>query len=132
DPDGRFKYVNQPLLDLWGLSSEEAVGKNFFDLKYPNDLAEKLQQQIQQVFETGQVLRDETPYTSPSGVNGYYEYIFSPIFGIGQQVELVAGTTRDMTARRVMEENALAAGRAAQAANRAKDEFLAVLSHELR
>jgi PAS domain S-box-containing protein len=29
DRDGRFAFVNQALLDLWGLKIEEAVGKNF-------------------------------------------------------------------------------------------------------
>ena len=47
DRDGRFLFVNQPLLDLWGITLEDAVGKNFFDLGYPHDLAEQLQRQIQ-------------------------------------------------------------------------------------
>ena len=32
--EGRFVFTNKPLLDLWGLKLEEAVGKNFFDLRY--------------------------------------------------------------------------------------------------
>jgi diguanylate cyclase len=28
DREGRFVYVNQPLLDLWGITLEEAAGKN--------------------------------------------------------------------------------------------------------
>src|SRR6185312_5761136 len=32
DSKGRFVYVNQALLDLWGLKLEEATGKDFFDL----------------------------------------------------------------------------------------------------
>jgi PAS domain S-box-containing protein len=50
--DGRFVFVNQSLLNLWGLKLEDAVGKNFFDLKYPDELAARLQQQIQTVFDT--------------------------------------------------------------------------------
>ena len=30
DRSGRFLYINKPLLDLWGLTLAEAVGKNFF------------------------------------------------------------------------------------------------------
>jgi PAS domain S-box-containing protein len=33
DREGRFLYANKPLLDLWGLTLEEALGKNFFDLQ---------------------------------------------------------------------------------------------------
>ena len=39
DREGRFQYVNKALLDLWGLKLEQAVGRNFFDLKYPDELA---------------------------------------------------------------------------------------------
>src|SRR3984885_9370819 len=76
DRAGRFAFVNQALLQLWGLKLEDAVGKNFFELKYPGELAARLHQQIQKVFETGIVLTDETEYTSPTGVGGFYEYIF--------------------------------------------------------
>ena len=55
------------------------MGKNFYDLNYPDDLAARLQRQIQQVFDTRQNVRDETPYSSPTGVDGYYEYIFCPV-----------------------------------------------------
>jgi PAS domain S-box-containing protein len=51
------------------------------------------------VFETGERLIDETPYTNPEGKLGYYEYIFSPVFAPDGSVELVSGSTRDITER---------------------------------
>lgn len=103
DRAGCFAFVNQALLQLWGLKLEEAVGKNFFELKYPENLAARLQQQIQKVFETGIVLTDETEYTSPTGIAGFYEYIFCPVFDRDGKVELVAGSTRDVTERKRVE-----------------------------
>jgi PAS domain S-box-containing protein len=100
DRDGRFVFVNQALLRLWGLKLEEAVGKNFYDLKYPDELAARLQQQIQKVFETSEGLTDETEYSSPTGVVGYYEYIFRPVLDREGGVELVAGSTRNITERK--------------------------------
>ncbi len=104
DREGRFVFVNQALLNLWGLKFEQAIGKNFFDLEYPADLARRLHNQIQQVFDTKQIVTDETPYISPTGIAGYYEYIFSPFCGADGAVELVVGTTRDITERQEMEE----------------------------
>ncbi len=97
DREGRLVYANRALLDLWGIELIDAVGKNFFDLKYPDDLAAKLQRQIQQVFTTKQTLSDRTHYTSPSGAAGFYEYIFTPVLATDGSVELVAGSTRDIT-----------------------------------
>ena len=125
DLKGRFRYVNKPLLDLWGLTSEQAVGKNFFQLNYPDELATKLQRQIQQVIKTKKSLRDITPYTSSSGSEGFYEYIFNPVLAADGQVEMVAGSTRDITEYKRQEAELMEA-------SRAKDEFLAALSHELR
>jgi hypothetical protein len=123
DRDGRFLYVNKALLDLWGLPLDHAVGKNFFDLKYPDDIAAKLQRQIQQVIQTKQVVVDETPYTNPAGQEGFYEYIFSPVFSPDGEVEAVAGSTRDYTERRRTEQATLRASAEAIAAAEANAKF---------
>lgn len=125
DRAGRFIYANKALLDLWGITFQEAIGKDFFQLSYPTDLAKRLHGQVQHVFATGESVRDETSYTSPTGVEGYYEYIFSPVLGPDGRVEVVAGSTRDTSERRRNEE-------ALREADRRKDEFLAMLAHELR
>lgn len=104
DREGRFVYANQALLDLWGLELKDAVGQNFFDLKYPEALATRLQRQIQEVFTSKAGVTDETLYTSPTGAGGYYEYIFQPVFDKRGNVKLVAGSTRDITERKRTEE----------------------------
>jgi PAS domain S-box-containing protein len=100
DLRGRFTYINHALLSLWQRPFEEAVGKDFFDLEYPPDLATKLQREIQQVIHTRQQVRDETPYTGADGRTGFYEYIFVPVFASDGSVEAVAGSTRDVTDRK--------------------------------
>jgi two-component system sensor histidine kinase/response regulator len=132
DRDGRFVYVNQPLLDLWGMTLQEAEGKNFLDLQYPEDLATLLLRQVEEVFENTTRITGETPYTSPAGVQADYEYIFSPVFEADGTVESVVGITRDITARKREAEALGMAKDAAEAANRAKSEFLANMSHEIR
>ena len=125
DRDGRFLYVNKALLELWQLPLAKAIGRNFFDLKYPGELAAKLQRQIRQVFDTREGIVDEASYTSPAGTVGHYEYIFRPVLGAHREVDLVAGSTRDITARKQAED-------ALKDADRRKTEFLAMLAHELR
>ncbi len=125
DRAGRFVYVNNALLDLWGMTLDEVVGKNFFDLKYPDALAARLQGQIREVFETCQAISDEAPYTSPTGVVGHYEYTLRPVVGDHGRVDLVAGSSRDITVRKQAEADL-------QDADRRKNEFLAMLAHELR
>lgn len=103
DQDGRFLWANQALLDLWGIPLEEAIGKNTYDLQYPVDLADRIQRQVKQVLTTGRTVKDETPYISPTGQTGYYEYIFTPIFDQNGEVEAVAGTARDIAERKASE-----------------------------
>lgn len=97
DTEGRFSFANPALTDLLGLTLSDIRGKTFFELPYPEALAAKLHQQIGVVVQTQAEVRDETPFMSPSGVQGYYEYIFRPIFAADGQVEAVAGSTRDIS-----------------------------------
>ena len=125
DKNGRFLYSNKSHSDLLQLLPQEIVGKNFFDLEFPPQLADKLHKQIQQVFETKMRIKDETSFTRPDGHRGCYEYIFSPVIGEDGEVELIAGSSRDITEHQQNE-------KALQEADRRKDIFMATLAHELR
>jgi PAS domain S-box-containing protein len=124
DLDHRFTYANKVLLDIWGRTWEEAIGRNCLELGYAPWHAEMHDREIDQVIATRQFVRGEVPF---EGVNGrrVYEYIFVPVLGPDGAVEAIAGTTRDMTERKQAEE-------AMRDANLRKDEFLAMLAHELR
>jgi PAS domain S-box-containing protein len=102
DLSGCFTYANQSLLNILQKTLAELVGKNFFELDYPTDFAERLQRQIQEVITTRQSVKDETPYTSAFGTRAY-EYIFVPLLALDGTVEGVAGTTRDITERKLIE-----------------------------
>ncbi len=99
DRQGHFHYANKALLDLWGLRLDQVIGRGFADLHYPEDLATKLLEQIEQVYRTRQSVSDKGPYTTPTGAEGYYEYIFWPVLDTNGEVELVAGSTREITER---------------------------------
>lgn len=99
DLEGRFTYANKALLDLLLLTLPEIKGKNFHDLPYPSQLAKTLQAYIEKVKQTGLLVSDVTPYTSPSGIEGIYEYIFTPVFNEHKEIISIAGLTRDVTER---------------------------------
>jgi PAS domain S-box-containing protein len=122
--DHRFAYANRVLLNMWGRTWDEAIGKTCLELGYEPWHAEMHDREIEEVILKKTSIRGEVPF---AGTNGrrIYEYIFVPVLGPEGEVEAVAGTTRDVTERKQAEE-------ALRDANRRKDEFLAMLAHELR
>jgi PAS domain S-box-containing protein len=99
DREGRIVYANKTLLDLFQRSWDEARGKTLAEVGYPPELREKLQRQIQMVFETRKPLRDEASLAVYTPVARHYEYIFVPVFGTNGEVEAVTGSSRDITDR---------------------------------
>jgi two-component system CheB/CheR fusion protein len=93
---------------------------------YPEQLARQLHEQIQHVVATRQAIADETPYTTPAGITRYYEYIFNPIIGADGMVELVAGSTRDITERKLAEAALIKSEKLA-----ASGRLAATLAHEI-
>jgi PAS domain S-box-containing protein len=125
DLAGRITYANNAILVHWRKSFEEVRSKNFFDLGYPADRAQRLQNQIQQAIDTKQPVRSQTDAKGPTGEIRYYDYVFCPVADGNGRVEAVTCSTRDITEQnRTIE--------ASRAANRAKSDFLANMSHEIR
>ena len=103
DREGRFTYVNKAVLNLWRKSFDEVIGKTFFELDYPTDLATRFQEQIRQVIASATSIIDETPYTSVLG-RRYHEFILAPVLAPDGSVEAVVGSSRDITERKENEE----------------------------
>jgi len=122
--DHRVIYANESLLTMWGRTAEQVVGRTFVDIGYEPWHAEMHCREIDQVRQTKHPIRGEVPFTGTAG-RRIYDYIFVPVFGTDGEVESVAGTTRDITERRMMED-------ALRENDRKKDEFIAILAHELR
>jgi PAS domain S-box-containing protein len=100
DLEGNWIYANQPLLELWGKTLEQIMGRSSLELGYPPELAARLKRQVKEVIQTRKPLKDETFFTSAAGVQDYHEYIFSPVFAPDGSVTAVCGTTRLTTERK--------------------------------
>jgi PAS domain S-box-containing protein len=100
DCQGRFIYANRALLTRLRRSLADVVGKNFFELGYPRDLATKVHREIDELVRTRLPVHGETPLVQPEGSTRQYEYIFVPVISESGEVEAVAGSTRDITERK--------------------------------
>jgi PAS domain S-box-containing protein len=120
--DYRVLYANPALVAMWGAG--DPVGRTFLEIGYEPWHAEMHAREIDQVRATKEPIRGEVPFAGTTG-RRIYDYIFVPVLGADGEVEAVAGTTRDVTDRKAMEEDA-------RDADRRKDEFIALLAHELR
>ena len=131
DLDHRFTYANKVLLTMWGKSWGEAIGKNCLELGYEPWHAEMHDRELEQVKSTKLPIRGEVAFEGTFG-RRIYDYIFVPVIGANGNVEAIAGTTRDITELKEIQETLKKKQEALQMADRRKDEFLAMLAHELR
>jgi PAS domain S-box-containing protein len=123
-PDHRFIYANEGLLKMLGKDRKEAIGKTCLELGYPPWHAEMHDREIDQIIATKLPIRGEVTFTGTLGRRDY-DYLLVPVLGAEENVVAVAGTTRDITERKQMES-------ALREADLRKDEFIAMLAHELR
>jgi PAS domain S-box-containing protein len=131
DLNHRFTYANKALLSMWGRTWNDAIGKNCLELGYEPWHAARHDQEIEQVKATKRPIRGEVPFTGTQG-RRIYDYIFIPVIGTKGEVEAVAGTTRDITEQKRLEDHLRQLAADLSTADRRKDEFLATLAHELR
>ena len=129
DLEHRALYANEALLRTWGV--DDVRGKKWMDLGYEQWHADLHDREIDQVIATRAPIRNEIPFTGTNG-RRIYDYIFAPVLGPDGDVVAVAGTTRDVTERQAADRSLREQAERLAESDRAKDEFLATLSHELR
>jgi PAS domain S-box-containing protein len=132
DFDGRWLRLNEKLCAIVGYSREELLRKTFKDITHPDDLPASLDQ-------LGRLLRGEIP--SYSLEKRYVRKDGSPVWihlaislqrdAAGTPAYLIA-IIQDISERKRLEGELRQAKEAAEAASRAKSEFLAHVSHEVR
>ncbi|MCA1600406.1 MAG: PAS domain S-box protein, partial [Acidobacteria bacterium] len=138
DLNGIIATWNHGAETLFGYSAQEAVGKHITMLMPPERLDEEpgILERIRQGKNVGHY---ETIGQHKDGSNMDISLAVSPVFNDDGDIVGASRIARDISARKRVEEE-LAAGlvreqaaRAdAEAANRLKDEFLAIVSHEVR
>lgn len=103
--DYRFTYANKALLTMWGSTWEKAIGKSLLENGYEPWHAEMHEREIDQVVATKQSVRGEVSFPHATQGRRIYDYILVPVINDKGEVEAVAGTTRDITELKQVEEN---------------------------
>ncbi len=133
DTQSRFILANAATLKSLGVTRNEDVrGKTDFDF-LPAERAAQFHADEEQVIQTGRpLLNREELLIDAAGSAKWLLTTKVPLRGADGEVVGLVGISHDISARRTMESELRRAVEAAEAASRAKSEFLARMSHEIR
>jgi PAS domain S-box-containing protein len=135
DPTGRIATWNEGAQRIKGYTPQEIVGEHFSIFYPPAKVAEGFPEfELEEATRTGR-FEDEGWRVRQDGSRFWANVVITALRNPQGTLVGFAKVTRDLTERRAAEEQRLADARriaAAEAANKAKSEFLASMSHELR
>lgn len=129
DAQGAVLEINKAALDAAGISLAEVEGKPLWDTVWWQVSAEVLREAIARAAQ-GEFVRWDTPIAGKETI--VLDASLNPVLDDEGKVVFICVEGRDITARKAREQEIEALWTAAESANRAKDEFLAILGHELR
>lgn len=131
DMSGRFTRVNQRYCEMTGYSRKELLETTIRDITHPADWPDNAEL-YRRLFAGGESFFIEKRYRRKDGGEVWVGTHVSPIRDVDGKIEGSVAVVIDVTDRKHAEDALRAAYERAEAATRAKDEFLSVVSHELR
>jgi PAS domain S-box-containing protein len=135
-PNHVVELANPPVCQVWGKSEDELRDRPLFDV-LPELRDQATKRLLDDVYRMGvpSVGRD-TPakLDRPNGTveTVYINFVYSPRRNVHGEVEGIFIVASDVTDQVIARQQMDRLRESAEAANRAKDEFLAMLGHELR
>src|SRR5208283_1417931 len=132
DAQMRHVYSSPASREIYGLEPKQLLGQSPLDLDTPGDQAIRKSLQRDLLAHPRAFQGLEFQRIHPDGSVRVLEASGVPIRDAAGRFTGYRGITRDITARKRVEEELRAAKTSAEAADRAKSEFLATISHEIR
>src|SRR5688572_17768710 len=129
DPAGIITDVNKQMEALTGCTRDELIGAPFKN--YFTD-PERVEAGIKLVLSVSKVTDYELTARARDGKQTVVSYNATTFYDRGRTLQGVFAAARDVTERKRVEAELLAAKAMAETANRAKSDFLASMSHEIR
>ena len=130
--DSTILMVNRRALALYGCErAEEMLGRSALAFVAQED-QQRARANAQQILTLGGVSNNEYTFLKQDGTRFSAELSAAAIRGAEGKPKAFIGIVRDITERKQAAEELLKAKEAAEAADRAKSEFLSTMSHELR
>ena len=133
DSQGRFLYVNEKMCDILGYGREELALLTFQDVTYSEDQAASPKLFAALMRGDSSSFSVEKRYARKDGKVVWALVVVSALLrdAAGKPATAIA-IIQDISDRKRLEKELLEAKETAEAANRAKSEFLASMSHEIR
>ncbi|MCW8953073.1 MAG: PAS domain S-box protein [Rhodospirillales bacterium] len=130
-PKGSIEYVNPKFSEITGYAAEEVLGENPRILK-SGRMKDEEYQLFWKTISDGNEWRGELQNKRKDGSLYWVLASISPVRGPEGEITNYVGIEEDITDRKLIEQQLIAAKEEAELSNRAKTEFLANMSHELR
>ncbi len=130
--NGEWLQVNSALCQLLGYDETELLQKTIHDLTFPDDLEAEKQQLNQLLAGKLRSYQGEKRFLHANGTVIWSLVSVALVRDMEDQPAYVITEMQDLTALKHTEQQLKQAKQEAEAANRAKSEFLAMMSHEIR
>jgi two-component system, sensor histidine kinase and response regulator len=133
-PEGKLLEANRSALEFAGIREKDVLGRYFWETpwwSHSPELQERLKQAITDAV-AGKFVRFEASHPGADGRLHYVDFSLKAVRDEAGTVIMLIPEGRDITERKLAEQELQRAKEAAEAASRAKSEFVANMSHEVR